>query len=208
MRHLKKLHNAPDAEYELEVSAENPAESLDSVVQEGDGLDGSQPIVLDTPIFQALGNKYVHEGLVGELGVVDWTPSTTFPDHSWWFDYDFDPSALDMSLFEPMAFPEPFTPHVSSDEMLHLPPADRTLPGSEIQKACFTYVDHHRDPDTLQAYPSTRTDNENYELDEEFRMRASQKLKNQLTVDPLPSTGLLVSLEKSQNYSFSCTASG
>ena len=143
--------------------------------------------------LQERSNQFINTSMIEELGNDEWAQPATSPDQSWWFDYNFDPNSLDMSLFEPMAFSEPFSSHTLSEDSL-LAPFDRTLPGLDTQKAWFTYIDRYRSPGTHIPHLSTIVNNnEGYELDEDYRLRACQILKNDLHVDPLPSTGLLVS---------------
>jgi hypothetical protein len=141
-------------------------------------------------------NRLLDETTVQGLDNVDWTESMTFPEQSWWFDYDFDANSPDLTLFEPMAFSEPFS--LPSQDTSQLLPHDPILPGPEIQRAWFTYIDDSNSSGTRQGrvaqQPSTLANGSNtYELDEEFRTRACEKLVAKLKVDPLPSTGLLVS---------------
>ena len=202
LRHLKKVHNAidaPDLEASLGMAAENPDELRE--------IGGLGPAV--DPIFLVSGGNVTIED--GDYQVIDdsaiQNPGNTdedcvpsLLDQSWWLDYDFDPNSLDVSLFEPMTLAEPFRQLNVPFNDCQLLPHDRTLPGKDIHKAWFTYIPDSRSSDTLQGsaalQSSTPADNNGaYELDENFRIRACEKLTTCLNVDPLPSTGLLVSLK-------------
>ena len=148
------------------------------------GLD--LPVALNENFNPITDDRAIHE-----LGVVDWAPLITAPDLSWFCDFEFEPNSLALTLLEP--FPLPY----DQQDRSQLSPPDPSLPGSEIEKGWFTYINANLTSDPLQnnsSSPLTLGEgSDHYLLDEDFRMRACQRLSTNLNVDPLPSTGLLVS---------------
>ena len=192
---MKNFHDA----IQTEVSGLDPTLRLAPDIESCEMGYLDQPIALNqrsTEDFLALNediNQVTDNRAIQELEAVDWAPLITGPDQSWWFDSDFEPNSLDMSLFEP--FPLQNDPQGCSQ----LSPPDPTLPRSEIEKAWFTYIDDTMTSETLQGSSPARStsarNHDTYELDEDFRMRACQRLSTHLNTDhlPLPSIGLLVS---------------
>lgn len=205
LRHLKKLHDAVDTERpysdaSMEIFAESAIESRGSkatepAIEPSLLVNGSN-MTSEEDIYQIIDDMTIQDAAdtndISPQPILDLSKPTL--DQSWWLDYEFDPNSLDMSLFEPMAFPELFSQHNSAFEDSQLLSREMTLPGQEIEKAWFTHVNDSRNSDIVGQQSSTPVKNGgSYELDEEFRLRACQRLKKRLDVDPLPSTGLLVS---------------
>jgi hypothetical protein len=169
----------------LETSTESPVLESREIVGLNRSIDLSHPNIEYPLPLNENANRTTEEAIDPSLSYIDSTPHGTFPDQSWWFDFDFDANALDMSLFD--AFP------FQADPQEDLPPDQPTVPRREIQRAWFTHIDDTRSSEPPHSSERFTNDNDTYELDDEFRMRACQRLRNSLNVDPLPSTGLLVS---------------
>ncbi|KAE9372561.1 hypothetical protein N431DRAFT_558369 [Stipitochalara longipes BDJ] len=188
LRHLKKLHNTDGNQFlDLNSPLETSTESLLSESREIVGLnrsiDLSHPNIECPLSLNDNANRTIEEAINPSLNYIDWNPHVTCPDQSWWFDFNFDANALDMSLFD--AFP------FQADPQEDLPTDQTTLPRREIQRAWFTHIDGARNSEPPHSSERFTNENATYELDDEFRMRACQRLRNPLNVDPLPSTGLL-----------------
>lgn len=202
LRHLEKIHDAGDAELpapdldaSMEINAETPIESrgagTNEAVIEPSLLVGGSNITSADSNYQTIGDEMAIQNSAA--------PKDTWPqsilEQSWWLDYGFDPGSLNMSSFELMAFLELFSRNNAAFYDSQLPPYDRTLPGLEIQKAWFSYINDVRSSGTVgQQQPSTAAKTSGpYELDEDFRLRAYERLKSRPDIATLPSTGLLVS---------------
>lgn len=170
------------------MSTESPLLESREMVGLNRTIDVSHPNTEYVLPLDENANRSTEEAIDPSLGNIDWTPHPTFPDQSWWFDFDFDTNSLDMSLFDAFPFQADL-----QDACQDLPPDQTTLPRREIQRAWFTHIDDTRSSETPHTGERFANDNNTYELDDDFRMRACQRLRNPLNVDPLPSTGLLVS---------------
>jgi hypothetical protein len=169
----------------LETSTESPILESHETAGLNPSFDLSHPNIEYPLPLNENANWATEEAIDPSLSYIDRTLQVTFPDQSWWFDFDFDANALDMSLFDASPF--------QADPQEDLSPYQTTLPRREIQRAWFTHIDDTGSSEPPHGSERFTNDNNTYELDDEFRMRASQRLRNPLEVDPLPSTGLLVS---------------
>lgn len=204
LRHISKLH-ADEEVSGLDISSKTPIESpvISATREMGAGASNSadrfSSAVHETPMADEETCEVAHQTIDLELRNEEWSPSAPFRDQSaWWLDYNFDPNSLDMSLLDPVSLPDHFHREPAGQTIFDEVPSDRSLPGNDIQKLWFTYFDHSRILDASHENVGQRSrlmasTVDSYPLDEDFRTRVGRRLTPHLNVDPLPSTGLLVS---------------
>jgi hypothetical protein len=116
-------------------------------------------------------------------------------------DCDLDLNSLEMPFLDHAAYHERSQNRYAGNGGFNDPQRGRGPPGNDIQKAWFTYMNSSKIPYTSQEgaldeyLPLQGSRENNYDLDQDFRMMVTKKLTIQPNNDPLPSTGLLVRLK-------------